>query len=469
MLIAWAIISNSVSGQVLPDFSQATFVPGAPIDNPYFPLLPGTVFVYQGENADQETERIETVVTFDTKEILGVSATVIRDRAWLDNVLVEDTFDWYAQDTVGNVWYLGEFTTAFEYDTFGNLIGTNHDGSWEAGVDGALPGWRMEASPQVGDSYYQEFAPGIAEDEGEVLSLTETVSGPLGDFQDVLKILDSTALAPDLLEHKLYAPGIGLVLVEEELDELGVPAFTLDLVRIAELDEDDIDDLDEDQDEDTDDESDDDGDDEGDCDHDRKKEWHGSAQHDSDDEADDDGEDDGDEDDGDEDDGDEDDGADEDDAGEDEDADDDDNGGSGVEQLARTLSGSHGSIVSEWSAAKSSPSISSEIMRLLDDGQSDGVVESPIIAQLMAAESDDLSSADALVAVSGSGVSLGLGVAAVPEPCSLLLAGLAASFLMRRGGYRRGERIASAYRLTSDATATATSAPSSGPTTGIQA
>ena len=91
----------------------------------------------------------------------------------------------------------------------------------------------MEANPQIGDRYYQEYAVGIAEDEGEVLSLTESVSGPLGDFQNVLNILDATQLDPEVLEHKLYASGLGLVRVEEELDDMGNPAFILDLMSIT--------------------------------------------------------------------------------------------------------------------------------------------------------------------------------------------------------------------------------------------
>ncbi len=412
MLIAWAIIPSSVSGQFLPDFSQATFVPGAPIDNPFFPLSPGTVFVYQGENADQEMERIETVVTFDTKEILGVSATVIRDRAWLDNVLVEDTFDWYAQDTVGNVWYLGEYTTAFEYDVFGNLIGTSHDGSWEAGVDGALPGWRMKANPQIGDNYYQEYAVGIAEDAGQVLSLTESVSGPLGDFQNVLKILDSTALAPEILEHKLYAPGVGLVLVEEELDELGVPAFTLALVDIDEMDDDEIDDLDDedrDDDHETDGDSDDDSDDEMDQDHDEDRDHHQDRHHDSDDEMDVD-----------------------DDTDDDNEMNDDENGESAGGRARLALAQSRMSFGRVKDATKSSSKVAEEIVRLIDEtgliadsSSIDGNLgDYPIVAELIAAENSGMLglSADAYVATNETLAATGLRAAAVPEPASWAIA-----------------------------------------------
>ena len=167
---------------ILPDFSKATFEPNRAIDNQYFPLTPGTIKAYEaeintpegGENTDP-TESNQIFVTNDTREILGVEATVVRDVAWNEGVLVEDTFDWYAQDTAGNVWYLGELATNYEYDNKGNFIGTNNDGSWEAGVDGALPGYAIEANPQVGDNYFQEFAPGIAEDEGQVISINESI------------------------------------------------------------------------------------------------------------------------------------------------------------------------------------------------------------------------------------------------------------------------------------------------------
>ena len=236
--IVASVIPHASFGQVLPDFSQATFIDDAQIDNPFFPLIPGTVFTYEGETPDG-IERIETTVTFDTRKILGVETTVIRDRAWLDDLLVEDTFDWYAQDTDGNIWYFGEDTIAYEYDEFGTVIEKSKEGSWKAGRRGAQPGWIMEANPQIGDSYYQEYAVGIAEDEAEVLSLTESVTGPLGNFQNVLKTLDSTKLEPDLLEHKLYASEIGLIRVEEELDDMGNPAFILDLVGVTLLDNDD--------------------------------------------------------------------------------------------------------------------------------------------------------------------------------------------------------------------------------------
>ena len=159
---------------------------------------------------------------------------MVRDTEWVDGLLAEDTRDWFAQDTAGNVWYMGEDTTAFEYDEEGNLIGTSTEGSWQAGVDDALPGFIMEANPVVGDNYYQEFAPNSdALDQATIISLDETISIDLGTFTNVLQTLETTELDPDAREFKYYAPGIGLVFVEEGLDEnFANPGFLVELVSV---------------------------------------------------------------------------------------------------------------------------------------------------------------------------------------------------------------------------------------------
>jgi hypothetical protein len=175
------------------------------VDNPYFPLTPGMTFIYEGETEDG-TVRVEDYITRETKQVMGVICVVVRNREWEDGDLVEETFDWYAQDAEGNVWYFGEDSK--EYDD-GDVSTT---GSWEAGVDGALPGIIMKAKPQVGDSYRQEYYAGEAEDMGEVLSLAESASVIAGDFDDCLLTKDWTPLEPGVSEHKYYAPGVGLVL-----------------------------------------------------------------------------------------------------------------------------------------------------------------------------------------------------------------------------------------------------------------
>jgi len=219
----------------LPDFGAATFVSGATIDNPYFPLTPGTIYTYYGEKEEDgeiEVELNEVYVTFNTREVFGVTSRVVRDREWVNGVLAEDTFDWYAQDTGGNVWYMGEFTTAFEYDDEGHLLGSDHEGSWEAGVDGALPGYLMKGVPAVGDSYYQEYYVGEAEDEAEIVSLNASASIGLGDFSELLQTFETTALEPDALEYKYYHPGLGLILIEE-LDEKYEIDFVSELIDVS--------------------------------------------------------------------------------------------------------------------------------------------------------------------------------------------------------------------------------------------
>ena len=201
---------------ILPDFKSARFSNSLDIDNPYFPLVPGTVYTYEEKSVDDETgemvtERIVVEVTNQTKTILGVVNRVLRDRVYRDGLLIEDTFDWHAQDDNGNVWYFGEKSTDFEYDDDGNLIGTSTATSWQAGVGGAKPGVIMMARPAPGNKYYQEFQPGVALDQGEVLSNTDTARVPVGTFSKVVRTRDTSVLSPDGLEHKLYAPGLGLV------------------------------------------------------------------------------------------------------------------------------------------------------------------------------------------------------------------------------------------------------------------
>ncbi|UUZ57997.1 hypothetical protein [Nocardioides sp. B-3] len=148
-------------------------------------------------------------VTDETRGVAGVTTTVVHDVVRdATGAVIEDTFDWYAQDTRGNVWYFGEDTTAFEDGE------QSTEGSWEAGVDGAQAGPVMAATPRVGDGYQQEFLPGEAEDRAEVLSLDET----RGEWTALVETLDTTPLEPGTEEHKFYAEGLGLVLEEGETE-----------------------------------------------------------------------------------------------------------------------------------------------------------------------------------------------------------------------------------------------------------
>lgn len=176
------------------------------IDNPYLPLTPGTRIIYQ---ADTEAGRQQTTteVTRETRTVMGVSTVVVHDTVTVGGKTTEDTFDWFAQDREGNVWYFGEATTKFDDGA------VSMAGSFEAGVNGALPGIVMLGAPHPGDQYRQEYAKGVAEDIGEVLSLSGAETTPLtGPTQNLLVIKDLDRLDMSTVENKYYAHGIGLVL-----------------------------------------------------------------------------------------------------------------------------------------------------------------------------------------------------------------------------------------------------------------
>jgi len=187
-----------------PVIDPANFV--GQIDNPYFPLVPGTTFIYEAQTS-QGLSRDEFAVTHNTRVIDGVTCTEVHDSVFTAGVLTEDTLDWFAQDKDGNVWYFGENTAELE----DGLI-TTIDGTFMAGVDGDKPGIIMKAHPAVGDFYRQEFSLENAEDNGETLSLTESVTVPFGTFDHCLQSEETTPLEPDLLEDKFFAPGVGNVL-----------------------------------------------------------------------------------------------------------------------------------------------------------------------------------------------------------------------------------------------------------------
>lgn len=184
--------------------------------NDYFPLIPLKTYTYEGVDEDNESVRVEEAYLDETKVVMGVTCRVVRAREWINDALVEDTFDWYAQDIHGNVWYFGEDTKEIED---GEVVST--EGSWEAGVDGALPGIIMHANPIPGVWYRQEYFKGEAEDVAQILSLHESVSVSFGTFADCLQTAEWNVLEPGVVEHKFYAPGIGLVKVETVKGETG--------------------------------------------------------------------------------------------------------------------------------------------------------------------------------------------------------------------------------------------------------
>jgi len=187
-----------------PIIDPSNFV--AQVDNPYFPLTPGTTFIYEGQTT-QGFEHDEFAVTHRRRTILGVRCVEVHDTVRTDGQITEDTLDWFAQDRDGNVWYFGENTHELE----DGLI-TTIEGTFMAGVNGDKPGIIMKAHPGIGDFYRQEFSLNNAEDFAETRSLTQTVQVPAGTFHNCLKSKETTPLEPDLLEYKFYAPGVGNIL-----------------------------------------------------------------------------------------------------------------------------------------------------------------------------------------------------------------------------------------------------------------
>jgi hypothetical protein len=195
-----AVIDPGDGGNYSVRLDPSRFV--ATIDNPWLPFTPGSRWVYEAG----DRERNEVTVTGQTRRIMGITATVVRDVETRDGELVEETADWYAQDRDGNVWYLGEDTRAFRDGE------PSPAGSWEAGVDGALPGIIMKADPRVGDAYRQEFYRGEAEDMGKVVRVGAAETVPFRSFDGLLVTQDWTPLEPEVVEEKYYAKGVGLVL-----------------------------------------------------------------------------------------------------------------------------------------------------------------------------------------------------------------------------------------------------------------
>lgn len=197
-LVAGPAVSQAASGPNPHDFQRV-------IDNRYLPLKPGTTFVYRGREEGKRTRAV-VQVTHRTKTIQGVRCVVVLDVVSLNGRPIERTFDWYAQDKRGAVWYFGEAS----YDRM-NGRWVRNDGSWEAGVKGARAGIVMKAHPRLGDRYHQEFYRGHAEDQALVIGRWWVTYTPAGTFHHLLVTREFTRLEPGVREHKLYAPGVGMV------------------------------------------------------------------------------------------------------------------------------------------------------------------------------------------------------------------------------------------------------------------
>lgn len=178
------------------------------IDNPYLPLWPGTSLVYEGRTEDG-LAYIEIKALPETRQVMGITATVVQESTYAGEEeleTVEQIAHWLAQDKAGNVWSLGEAV-----DNYEESEQPDHTGSWEAGVDGALPGIMMYADPaaHVGETYYRGYYAGRVEDQAKLVSAGESVTIPYGAFNNVLKIDDFTALDSESQDETFYAAGIG--------------------------------------------------------------------------------------------------------------------------------------------------------------------------------------------------------------------------------------------------------------------
>jgi hypothetical protein len=229
----WVVSSSAAAGSScpLPRFGPgpsyhpridpADFSPH--VTNRWFPLTPGRILVYTGTKDGKKALDL-VMATSRTRAIDGVRTRVVEDRGYLDNVLEERTSDYYAQDRCGNVWYFGEDTATL--DRHGKVVDT--EGTWHAGVDGAQPGVFMQAHPQVGRRFRQEWYQGQAEDVFKVIDRSAAVTVPYGSFRHALRTEETNALEPNVLDNKYYVKGIG------EVAELSVkgPREALKLVEI---------------------------------------------------------------------------------------------------------------------------------------------------------------------------------------------------------------------------------------------
>jgi hypothetical protein len=189
---------DDASYDLMPHFTMQ----GSEITNPFLPWQPGKTYTYQGGD-----ETVTVTVESGYEIILSVESAIVHDTVTVAGQVTEDTYDWYAQDLDGNVWYMGESTKEYED---GVLVST--EGSWKTGVDGAKPGMAMPASPQPGEPMYQEFLPCVAEDMMQIVATNETVTVGGTTYTGCVKTHETTRLDPDVSEDKYYCSGVGLVL-----------------------------------------------------------------------------------------------------------------------------------------------------------------------------------------------------------------------------------------------------------------
>lgn len=208
-----AVVGAAPSSQAAAPAASAVRIHPSPshfthgrVDNPWFPLKPGTRWVYRGVSG-RTAERDVMIATYRTKVVDGVTCRVVLDRVFSHGRVSERTHDWYAQTKAGTVWYFGENTTT--YDAQGHPL--SHEGSFASGVDGAEAGIFMTAHPHSGPTYHQESYPGHAEDEFTVLRRGAHVSTPLLASGHALLTKEFTPLEPGVIDHKYYVRDIGEV------------------------------------------------------------------------------------------------------------------------------------------------------------------------------------------------------------------------------------------------------------------
>jgi hypothetical protein len=211
----------------VPNFDKNNFSNPTIITNEWYGPASDKTYIYEGGQVGKpRSEKITISRRNETRVVAGITCIIHHDVVHENGVLLEDTDDWIAQDDKGNLWYLGEDVD--NYDTNGKLI--NHDGAWETGVNGALPGYWNLANPKVGDKYHQEYLQDEAEDEVEVLSTNETVSIALGTYTNCVLTKNYTILEPGVYEKKYYAKGVGFI--KEQKFENNILVEELELVKI---------------------------------------------------------------------------------------------------------------------------------------------------------------------------------------------------------------------------------------------
>ena len=202
---------DSAPADFNPDDFQTT------VDNNYFPLVPGTVKTFEGDDGEEDLLVYSTVLT-ETETVAGVVCTVLKEEEYADGELVEISYNWFAQDiTTGDVYYFGEDVDEYEDDEI-----TGHPGAWKVGVDVDAPGFIFPGDPQLGDTFSPEAVPGEAEEGAEIVEVGLNYTTPYGDFTDVIKVEEEDLLGGEI-EWKLYAPGVGLI---SELFEEGEMPLT---------------------------------------------------------------------------------------------------------------------------------------------------------------------------------------------------------------------------------------------------